>query len=98
MVSPRPNRLYCSTACRIAAFERRRVEEATIAQIDSQLGNKQERILVNGKLMYREAAWAYAEGLRLTRSLEGAEGEGQTVHRAGSWWVHVRLPLGRFPG
>jgi len=101
----RPNVKFCNATCRMGAFQHRRVaaeireaQEAGIADVERQLAEGNERILVGGKLIYREAAWAAIAGIRATWAIPEARYTARTVFEGGQWWVLVQIPLGEFPG
>jgi len=101
----RPNVKFCNAAHRMEAFKRRRLtaeiregQEEGVADVERQLADGRERILVAGRLINREPAWAAAAGLRATWAIEGARATARTVFEGGQWWVLVQVPLGRFPG
>lgn len=105
MESPRPNRRYCGDACRMEAFEKRRAQEDILAAqvagvelIEQQLSEGKETIVVEGREIQRESAWAAVAGIRATWDIDGAKQTGQVTHEGGQWWALVMVPLGEFPG
>lgn len=105
MRSPRPNRLYCSDACRLEAFEKRRQDDeiraaqvAGVELVERQLAQGDPTIIVNGREIQRESAWAATQGLRATWDIDGAKQTGKVMYEEGQWWALVMVPLGAFPG
>lgn len=105
MRSPRPNRRYCTDACRLEAFEKRRqVEEILAAQVagveavEEQLAAGQDVIVVEGREINRQSAWAATAGIRATWEIDGAKHTGRVEYENGQWWAMVMVPLGPFPG
>ena len=105
MSSPRPNRRYCGDSCRLEAFEKRRQHEEILAAqvagveaVERQLFEGRETIVVEGREIQRESAWAATAGLRATWDIDGARATGHVTHESGQWWALVQVPLGEFPG
>lgn len=87
------------------AFEKRRAQEEILAvqvagveAVERQLGEGRETIIVEGREIQRESAWAAVAGIRAVWDIDGARHIGKVTHESGQWWAHVMIPLGEFPG
>ncbi len=96
---------FCSSTCRVESHQKRRMneeireaQERGITEVERQLAEGHERVLIEGKLINREPAWAAIQGLRATWAIPGARATARTIYEAGQWWVLVQVPLGEFPG
>jgi hypothetical protein len=77
--------------------EIRAAQEAGIADVEAQLAAGRPTILVEGREISREAAWAAATSLRKCFELDGRY-DGQERLADGTWLAHVQIPIGRFDG
>ncbi len=77
--------------------EIRAEQEYRVADVERQLAEGTDPVLVNGRGISREAAWAAAAAIRKSWELNGLY-DGQERRSDGSWLANVQVPIGRFEG
>jgi hypothetical protein len=77
--------------------EIRAAQEEALAAVEAQLDSGAEKILVAGRWVERESAWAATQALRKAFEL-GGRYDGQELAGDGTWLARIQIPLGRFPG
>lgn len=81
-------------------------QERSVEAVEVRIAAGDEKILVGGRWIHREAAWAACRSLRLTWETPDARYDGQERAEDGTWIARLEMPggtvrlyvLGRFPG
>lgn len=77
--------------------EIRAEQERGLADVERQLAEGRPTVLVAGREISREAAWAAMTSIRKAFEL-GGRYDGQERLSDGTWLAHVQIPIGRFDG
>lgn len=86
--------------------EIRAAQEESVSAVEAQLAKRSPFILVNGRPISPEAAWAATQAIRKAWSQVGGRYDGQQKLPSGEWLARIEfangdlrlVSIGRFPG